>query len=108
MREILQKQPEPAAQARRRNDLTFVGGFSAKEAKEYIVTRYREEKSQVLSISETSIKRFFMAPNKSFLSSHYYKEIFPVKQLKGTLLITVTESIRNKYRFEASPSRPLL
>jgi len=60
-----------------------VGGFTAKEVSEYIKKRFQEDQQKILQVSETTIQRFFSAPNKNFRSSHYYKELVQVKQLKG-------------------------
>ena len=83
MKGFIEKGNESEAQGRRRNDLAYVGGFTAKEVKEYIIKRYQEDQKKVLDVSESTVQRFFTAPNKNFLSSHYYKEIVQVKQLKG-------------------------
>ena len=74
---------DQAAHERRRNKLEYCGGFSLIELREYVETKFQQNKNQIIKISTKSLHRLFTAPNKSFRSSEYYKEIFNVKKLSG-------------------------
>jgi hypothetical protein len=76
---------EESAHVRRKNDISFVDGFHAKDLRKYIMERYEKDQGQILSISEMTVRRFFLPPNKKTSHSKYYKGLISIKQLGGMI-----------------------
>jgi len=76
---FIEQNEEVSANERRRNSLEYVGRFSIKQLREYIIKRSQEERTSFLNISASSTRRLFVPPNLNFKSANYYKSIFNIK-----------------------------
>lgn len=82
-REFIDLHIDPEAESRRRNNVEYCRGFTAKDLKEYILKRFAEEKLQQVTMSEATISRLFNPPKKNYNSASYYKGIFDVNKCGG-------------------------
>ena len=71
------KQHGFAAQARCRSSTGFSSGVSIKEIREHLYAKFPAIKSHTISLS--TIRRMFEAPNKSFRASERYKALIQAK-----------------------------
>ena len=97
VKDFIEANIEPEAEARRRNSVQYCRGFTSKELRDYIVKRFTEEKSQKLDLSNKTIQRLFNAPNKNYKSASYYKGIFDVEKCGGIIIKTLFRLIAFRY-----------
>ena len=71
------KQNGFAAQCRQRNDTGYSSGVSIREIREYWYAQFPNLKDHSISLS--TIRRIFEAPNKSFVSSFHYPRYYKRK-----------------------------
>jgi len=89
IKEFINSNIDPQAEVRRRNAVEYCRGFSAKELRDYILTRFSEETSQQLLLSVSTVTRLFNPPNQSRKSAYYYKGIFDIQRCGGKFLISI-------------------
>jgi len=70
-----------SADERRRNNQSYVGGFTSNQLLTYIKEQFHKNQGKVLQISEKTIQRYFIAPHKGHKNAVLYKNIFDVKVL---------------------------
>ena len=83
---------DSSANVRRRNDLSYVGGFTSKQLKDYVEVRFLQENGKVFQMSESTLQRLFIPPNKHANAASYYKSLFNIKVMGGKNL-----SLQYKY-----------
>jgi len=83
IKEFISINGESSANERRRDSLEYIGGFTVKELKKYIIKRSQEEGNRTIQISETTLRHFFEPPNKNAKAAAQYKSLFRIKQLGG-------------------------
>lgn len=83
VQDYLDVNADSSANQRRRNDLSYCGGFSSVELKDYVEDRYLAETGEILKLSHKTIQRLFIPPNRNVKAASYYKSLFNVKVMGG-------------------------
>jgi len=90
IQEFISANATESASERRRNDQSYVGGFSSKQLLAYVIEQSKKNQSKILQISEKTIQRYFIPPNKGHKNAEMYKSLFNVKVVGGKINLIPT------------------